>query len=175
MMSIAVDSPALPAKRVRRMALFAVSVVVALATADLVFACTFWHALYHLPPLRVLQNIAAGLLGRRAFVGGVQAGALGGLLHYTIMGVMVGAYYAAVGRLKALRDRPWLYGALYGAVLYVVMNGVVVPLSAAPKTPFVPSWILCSIAMHMLIGMMIAWSARCAWREQAIRMVRCDS
>ncbi|GLQ89178.1 hypothetical protein GCM10007898_27500 [Dyella flagellata] len=142
------------------MALFAVIITLALATADLIFACTFWHELYGVPPMRLMQGIAAGLLGKRAFLGGASMAALGCLLHYLMMGVMVSTYYLASRRAAALIERPWLYGSLYGAALFVVMNLIVVPLSAAPKTPPVPSWIASSIVVHLVIGLMIALSAR---------------
>lgn len=144
--------------------LFAVFFVLALATADLLFACAYWHALYGVPPARILQNIASGLLGKRAFVGGNGSVLLGAWLHYAIMGVMVAVYYLAARRMRALVERPWLYGVLYGAVLYVVMNLVVVPLSDAPKTPFVWSWVGSSMVVHVLIGLVIALSAKRAFR-----------
>jgi len=71
-------------------------------------------------------------------------------------------YYAASRRIVALIERPWLYGLLYGVALYLLMNLIVVPLSAAPKTPFVPSWVLGSIAVHLAIGVVTALSVRAA-------------
>ncbi|GGA47414.1 hypothetical protein [Dyella nitratireducens] len=159
-MSVPFDSGAPSHLRAQRIVLFAVLVALALATADLLFACTFWQALYHVPPLRIMQNIAAGLLGKRAFLGGSSTVVLGALLHYAIMGVMVGVYYLASRRRRVLIERPWLYGSLYGLVLFVVMNLIVVPLSAAPKAPVVLSWIVSSIVVHVFIGLVIALSAR---------------
>ena len=148
----------------QRIVLFAVLVTLALASADLLFACTFWFSLYHVPPVRILQNIAAGLLGRRAFFGGGGTAALGVLLHYAIMGAMVSVYVRASRRRSALVVRPWRYGSLYGLALFVVMNLVVVPLSAAPKAPVVPSWIVSSVVVHLVIGLVIALSTRWAMR-----------
>jgi hypothetical protein len=133
-----------------------------LATADLVFACTYRHQLYRLPPSRLVQNIASGLLGKQAFAGGVNTVLLGLLLQYAMMSVMVGTYYLLSRRFDGLRRHPWRYGALYGVLLYIVMNDIVLPLSAAPKTPFVTSWILASIVMHVLIGLVSAQGARWA-------------
>lgn len=144
--------------------LFALWVVLALASADLLFAGTYWHTLYGVPPARTVQNIASGLLGKRAFAGGNGTVLLGAVLHYAIMAAMVAAYYVAAERIKGLVDRPWLYGTLYGVVLFVVMNLVVVPLSAMPKAPVVPSWIVSSIVVHVVIGLAIALSARRAFQ-----------
>jgi hypothetical protein len=134
----------------------ALQLTLVLATADLLFACSYWRGLYGVPPTRVMQGIAAGLLGKRAFVGGAGTAALGGLLHYLIMGVMVGAYYAASRRMAGLSARPWLYGSLYGCSLYLVMNLIVVPLSAAPKAPLLPGWIVSSLLVHLALGWVIA-------------------
>lgn len=159
------DSPLLGGTgNIDRFITSAAAIAFVLATADLVFACTYWHQLYAVPPSRLLQNIAAGLLGKRAFLGGMQTAQLGILLQYAMVSVMVGAYYTMSAWFNTLRQRPWLYGLLYGVVLYVVMNHIVLPLSAAPKSPFVPSWIVSSIVVHLVFGVTIAlgarWSAR---------------
>lgn len=159
-MSTTFDSAAPEPRRAQRIVLFAVLVTLALASADLLFACTFWRVVYQVPPVRILQNIAAGLLGRRAFLGGGVTAALGALLHYAIMGAMVGLYILVSRRANALIARPWRYGSLYGLALFVVMNVIVVPLSAAPKSPVVPSWIVSSVVVHLVIGLVIALSAR---------------
>jgi hypothetical protein len=135
-----------------------------LAIADLIFASTYWHQLYRVPVAQLVQTIASGLLGKRAFAGGTNTVLLGLLLQYLMMLMMVGAYYLLSRRLAWLNRHPWRYGLLYGVVLYIVMNGIVVPLSAAPKTPFVPSWIVGSIVVHLVIGVVIAhgacWAAK---------------
>lgn len=150
----------------------AAAITFVLATADLIFACTYWHQLYDVPPSRLLQNIASGLLGKPAFKGGNQTMLLGLLLQYVMMFMMVGTYYIASRRIDALNRHPWICGLLYGVVLYVVMNHIVLPLSAAPKTPFVPSWIVSSILVHLVIGVSISHGARWAarWLQQARRL-----
>ena len=148
------------AARSRRTWQSAVCIVLLLATADLIFACTFWHQLYALPLSRLIQNISSGLLGKRAFAGGVNTVLLGLLLQYAMMSVMVGVYYLSSRWLPELNRHPWGYGTVYGVLLYIVMNDIVLPLSAAPKTPFIMSWILSSIVMHWLIGVVAAHGAR---------------
>lgn len=135
-----------------------------LATADLIFASTYWHALYAVPPSRLIQNIAAGLLGKPAFAGGENTVLLGLALQYFMMSLMVSTYYVASRRISALNRRPLFWGLLYGALLYLTMDHVVLPLSAAPKGPLVMSWILSSVVAHLLIGVTIAFGAR--WSAQ---------
>lgn len=82
-------------------------------------------------PHRIAQAIASGLLGREAFRGGAGTIALGVALHFLIAFLIVGIYHLAATRLAILRQRPVLCGIAYGLLAYVVMNEVVLPLSAA--------------------------------------------
>jgi hypothetical protein len=154
--------PVAVAARPARVVAWLLGGMCALGSLDLLFAWSYWHMRVGTPFLRVLQSIASGLLGAAAFQGGAAAALLGALLHYLIMLAMVGTYVFASGRLPRLLRRPWLYGGLYGLVLYAVMNGVVGPLSAVPKSgrPEPTSWIAASIVAHVLIGLSIAWIAR---------------
>jgi len=132
-----------------------------LGTLDLLFACVFWAALRGVAPIRILQSIAAGVQGGAAFDGGVESALLGALCHYFIATVMVLAYYAASGRMHALVAQPLRYGVAYGLLLYVVMTYAVVPLSNAPQPAhaYVP-WVLASIFMHAVFGVICAWCSR---------------
>ena len=87
-------------------------------------------------PARILQAIAAGLIGREAAIGGgLATAALGAVLHFFIAFLIVSIYYLASTRVRALTRRPLLSGALYGILAYVVMNFVVIPASAAGNWP----------------------------------------
>lgn len=143
-----------------------------LGTLDLVYACTYWKLLHGVPPSRILQGIAAGLLGARAFAGGAATAWLGALLHYAIMQAMVFAYAVASRRAALLLRRPWPCGLLYGLLLYAVMNGIVLPLSAAARAPMLPGWVIGSIVVHVaLIGLPIALAARRVSRFEAWQML----
>jgi len=159
-MSVPVDSGMPQDLRGQGLVISAVAVTLLLATADLLFACTYWYSKFGVPPSRIAQNIASGLLGKQAFVGGGSTAALGVLLHYAMMAAMVGVYYAASRRIVVLTQQPWLYGVLYGVLLFILMNLIVVPLSAVPKAPVVMSWIISSVVVHVIIGLVIALSAR---------------
>jgi len=133
------------------------------ATLDAVFACTFWQLVASVPVPRIFQGIAAGLLGKASFQGGATTAWLGALLHYAMAMVMVLVYYVASGWWPVLARRPWVYGALYGLAVYVVMTEVVVPLSAAAKQPHPVVWVVSSVLVHMLVvGVPSALAARAA-------------
>lgn len=132
-------------------------------TLDIVYACVFWGLKAGVPAQRILQSVAAGLLGKASFEGGGETAALGLALHYLIALSMSVAYYLVAARWPRLRERPLLCGAGYGLLLYGIMNYVVVPLSAAGSGSKDSLWIALSIAVHVVfIGIPIALSARLA-------------
>jgi len=114
-------------------------------------------------PVRILQSIASGLLGGAAFQGGGGAAALGAVLHFLIAIVAAAVYYGASRKLGILVRRPVISGLLYGVMVYVFMNHVVLPLSAVAKRPFVPRMAAVIVVVHMLcVGLPIALVIRAA-------------
>ncbi|MEZ5892467.1 MAG: hypothetical protein R3C58_04885 [Parvularculaceae bacterium] len=105
----------------------------AAGTLDILYAFIVYGPLtYHLSPQRVLQSVAAGWVGRDAAVaGGLQTAALGLASHFLIAAIMAAAFVIAATVFGALRRRPIFFGLLYGFLLYLMMNYVVTPLSAA--------------------------------------------
>ena len=107
------------------------------------------------PASRTLKSVASGLLGRPAFDSGADIAALGLLLHFVIALGWAMVFFVASRKLAFLRSsNPVLVGPLFGALVYVMMNRVIVPLSAAPFTlPMQFS----GLAVHMfLVGLPIA-------------------
>jgi hypothetical protein len=130
-------------------------------TLDIVFAWGFWAIKAGVPARRILQSVAAGLLGEASFGGGATTAALGLALHFFIAASMSAAYYLVSRRWRLLRERAVLCGAGYGLLLYGLMNFIVVPLSAAGPMVKQPLWITLSVAVHvLLIGIPIALFAR---------------
>lgn len=137
---------------------------------DIVYACLFWAVKAGVPARRILQSIAAGLLGEASYAGGWRTAALGLLLHFFIAVSMAVAYYLVARRVPLLWRRPLACGAVYGLLLYVIMNFVVVPLSAAGRGSSDPLWIALTVAVHaLLIGVPIALFTRLALRAAPAR------
>ncbi|MEO8484537.1 MAG: hypothetical protein ABI634_20205 [Acidobacteriota bacterium] len=86
-------------------------------------------------PARIFRGIASGLLGSAAGSGGTPVALLGVILHYTVALGIVTTYVLASRALPALNRRPLLYGPLYGIAAYLVMNFVVIPMSAIGVFP----------------------------------------
>jgi len=60
-----------------------------------------------------------------------------------------------------LLERPWITGPFYGMLVWLVMNLVVLPLSATPPKAFPsPIWIPVLIAHLTCVGLPIALLAR---------------
>jgi hypothetical protein len=114
-------------------------------------------------PMRVMQSIAAGLLGADAYTGGASTAALGVALHYMIATSWAAIFYMASRRVKFLTGRWAIAGPLYGIGVYAFMNFVVLPLSAlpAPKNPPTPTGRLIGLSLIMFcIGLPIAGIVR---------------
>ena len=136
---------------------------------DLLDALVFF-GLRGVQPIRIFQSIASGLMGRAAFSGGMATAALGVALHYFIAFGIVTVFLIARSRLPALGRAPILWGLAYGIAVYVVMNYIVVPLSAAATGRF--SWpvFLNGILIHMLgVGLPASLVADAAASAQEFR------
>jgi hypothetical protein len=143
----------------KRAALFVLAGGFFAGTFDITYACLYWAIKAGLPPTRIFQSVARGLLGAESFRGGARTAALGLFLHYFIAITMSVVYYFAVRKWPPVYKHPIRWGAVYGLGLYVVMNYVVIPLSAIGSggTSKDKVWIGLSILVHMfLIGVPIA-------------------
>jgi len=114
-------------------------------------------------PTRIFQSIAAGLLGRSAFSGGMATAALGVVLHFFIAFLIVATYVLASRRFALLTRAPILCGLVYGVLAYLFMNLVVLPLSAAGRPTFVLPVVINGVLIHMLgVGLPSALFAKAA-------------
>ena len=109
----------------------------------------------------VPRAVAAGLLGSAAFRGGTGTWILGVALHFFIAFSAAAIYYIASWRLTFLKQHFLICGVFYGIGVYLVMNLVVLPLSAAPWKigPFAVATLIKGLLIHMfLIGLPISFS-----------------
>jgi hypothetical protein len=140
----------------KRNALLAIGVggVVA-GTLDLLQACILFG--WDIP-----LAIAAGLVGRQAFNGGVGIYILGVLLHFFIAFSAATIYYAASRRLGFLTEHPLVCGLFFGMAVDLVMNLVVLPLSALhARGPYKLHDLILGLLVHMVvIGLPISFSVR---------------
>lgn len=151
---------------VRSPAFFAVLVGGFVAGAlDIVYAIIF-YGFRGIPAVRILQSVASGLLGSDAYRGGWSTASLGFFLHFFIAFSAAAVFYAASRHWPILSQRVLVSGVLFGVVVYVVMNVIVLPLSAYPhKLSFPPLILITGLLAHMfLFGLPIAMATRHAAR-----------
>jgi hypothetical protein len=142
-------------------------------TIDLVDAIVFYGLRNGVSPTRILQSIAAGLLGSASFSGGMTTAVLGLGLHYFIAASVVAVYVVASRWMPGLGLESFVSGALYGLQVYLVMNDLVIPLSRAAHGPKPLIVLANGIAIHMLgVGIPAAWFARAANGSAAFPLTR---
>ena len=108
-------------------------------------------------PTRVLQGVAAGLVGRESAIsGGLATAGLGLAIHFLIAFVVACVFYLASRKLFFLTRRPVISGLLYGVVVYGFMYWIVMPIAYPVVHPSV-SRDVTAVCVHMfLIGLPIA-------------------
>ena len=134
-------------------------------TLDITYACVFSYVRRSVTPGAVLKSVAAGALGPNAREGGFKTAFLGLFFHFLIALIAAGIYYFASRFLRFMIRRPVICGIVYGLCVYVVMNCVVLPLSAIHSRTFPWSYpwpaLVGGLLIHMFgIGLPIALVTR---------------
>jgi hypothetical protein len=106
------------------------------------------------------RAIAGGLLGPQALEGGAAVYALGFALHFLIAISAAAIYCGASLKLKFLKDNFVVCGLFFGIAIYLVMNLIVLPLSALHVVhPLEPQELVPGLLVHVfLIGLPISIS-----------------
>lgn len=127
---------------------------------DAIDGVVAYYLRFGMNPIQVLQFIASGAFGTKAFEGGLLTAGLGAFFHFLIAFVVAAIFCLAARALPVLVRRPVLTGLLYGAAVYFVMNYGVLPLSAVAPSPFSWSMLLHGVIGHaVFVGLPIAWFA----------------
>ena len=130
---------------------------------DITYAFILWWLRAQVTPMQILQSVATGLLGKASYDGGAGTAILGAFLHF-FNAMVIAAIFVGASRIwPVLARRATLFGPLYGIGVYLVMNYVVLPLSAFPPRTRPPApvvWITGVLAHMFLIGLPIALAAK---------------
>jgi len=130
-------------------------------TMDITAAILTYKVRNNVPPIRILQSVASGLLGKDAFTGGARAAALGLFLHFVIAFGATTAFYLASRKMPWLIQHAVIAGILYGMFVQQFMQQVVLPLSAFHKAPFSFSALVIGLVTHIIcVGLPIALAVK---------------
>ena len=116
------------------------------------------------PFISSLQYLASGAIGNAAFTGGLATGLLGVILEFIITIIIAGIFILSADRIPLLRRHVIIGSLLYGFGVFIVMNFIVLPLSAAPPLPAPPLWLFIEIILeHVLLiglplGLLVRWN-----------------
>jgi len=123
-----------------------------------------FNAFQGVTPPMVFRFIASGLIGiDRARNYGPASIALGVAIHFFIALFWTFIFYLLSRKLDFLGRRPVLGGLLYGALVYLFMNYVALPLSRIPPRPAavtLPARINAVLAILLFIGLTISLLTR---------------
>ncbi len=126
---------------------------------DLTYAIVVYQP-HH--PIVTPHTIASGVLGPAAYEGGVPTAILGICLHFFIAFSITAIYYALSLRVPYLVEHPLTSGIVYGACVYCVMHGLVLPLSNVYHGHPIPKiYVITEFVEHwFFVGLPIALSVR---------------
>jgi hypothetical protein len=120
-----------------------------------------------LTPLQVFQSVAVGLLGREAYQGGPPTAALGAAMHCSVALTWTCVYRFVVLRVRGLaawagtRSGTLVLGLLFGMLVWLVMDLLVLPLTRAWQVPPGSAMFFLHLVEHaLLVGLPIAWILR---------------
>lgn len=102
-----------------------------------------------------LQYVASGAIGDAAYAGGLTTALLGLILEFVITIIIAGIFIFSAGQIALLQKNVIVGSLLYGFGVFIVMNFIVLPLSAAIILPPPPMWFLIEIILEhiLLIGL----------------------
>jgi hypothetical protein len=133
-------------------------------TLDLIAACLSAWLQRGTTPLAVTQFIASGAIGRQAAsAGGIKTALLGVAFHFLIALVAAAVFYFASRKLRFLIEWPVPMGLLYGVLVYLFMNFVVLPRSAitpARTAPALSARVIGALIIMFFVGLPIALIVR---------------
>ena len=112
---------------------------------------------------QLAQSIATGVLGRAAFDGGARTALLGLVLHLTIACGWTLIFFVVTARVPVLRSLVAtmrgrvLAGLVWGPIVWLLMDFVVLPLSLARPTPTSSPTFYINLLQHaLMIGLPMA-------------------
>ena len=92
---------------------------------------------FNMSPEHLLQSVAGSIMGPVAYDSGVATTVLGLFIHFTVAFTWATVFYLLARQLPVLLRRPVISGLVFGALVFLVMYRVVLPLTIELKTHYV--------------------------------------
>ena len=128
-------------------------------TLDILAACGNFSIQTGRDPTIVLKFVASGALGPDALAGGWLTALAGLFFHFVIAFSWTTLFFIVYPKLP--RGNWIVYGLVYGVVVWLLMNLVVLPMTRIQARPF--NWnsaITGAIILMLMIGLPISYLAR---------------
>ncbi len=108
---------------------------------DIITALVQYYCITGKNPIKVLNFIASGILGKDALSKGAFTNewwlpVLGLLLHFVIAFIFTLLFFWIYPKIKSLSKNNIITGLVYGIIVWLIMNLIILPLSLVPKLPF---------------------------------------
>lgn len=142
----------------------------AIGILDFFDASTFYPLYYGITVQSVWWGPASGVLGREAArAGGWNTALLGIFLHFVVATCIATVYYLASRNISFLIRHPIFSGLIFGVIANIVMQWVVIPLSAIGYRPpaatidwgsQMNSYVGHALLVGLPVALIAAWSAR---------------
>jgi len=132
-------------------------------TLDILSAMVYFTIVTHGQPIsKLLAYVGSGVFGKTAFSGNPAMPWWGLLFHYCIAMIWTFIFFRLYPKIPKLRRiPPVVAGIAYGAIVWCIMNLVVVPLSHVPHGPMRLTSALINMAILMvMIGIPLSLLAR---------------
>lgn len=113
---------------------------------------------YRVNPVRMCWYIAGAAFGKEAISGSVVMAVWGLAFHFFIALFWTILFFFLYPRINSFSKNIIVNGFLYGIVIWVVMNLVVLPLTKLPPTPLTTDHVIIGITIVMLmVGLPISF------------------
>ena len=123
---------------------------VVVGTLDIAGTLMVYSVLLHkMPAIMILRRIASAALGQTALSGGWTMAWCGLFFHYVIAFCFTTAYVLLYPYLSFLQKNKYISGVLYGLLVWLIMNRIVLPLTKIHMATF--QWSTALIGMALLI------------------------
>ncbi|MFD2936818.1 DUF1440 domain-containing protein [Spirosoma flavum] len=102
-------------------------------------------------PVRVFQYIASGIFGKDAFLDGSAMIIWGIVFHFSIALLFAAFFFLIHPQIRQVIGNLMAIGLLYGLLIWLVMNRIVLPLSNVSAQPVDPAQSLIGMVILMVL------------------------